>query len=192
MATANDREVTLLLSVATAAIVVPYERLRGSSDNHPAGDPLVYPSAKRKFNEAVNSSFLRSHRWGQGKSWQVVKKISEDVIQARQAEHWAAPEIRKPLPDTFVADSVINHLRNALAHGSIFTYPSRMGGDKPAQIETLVFLSESSTSRKLRKEAEQSGHALPPRNYDVLFVSPGDFRAFLEKWVEFLDSLGKG
>ena len=65
-----------------------------------------------------------------------------------------------------LARSVLAHLRNALAHGNIFTH-----GDP---IDLLIFLSRPS---------EESP------TYAMLAVTPLDFRTFLRNWFSFVKSL---
>jgi hypothetical protein len=77
------------------------------------------------------------------------------------------------LPSDKNVRDVVDVLRNALAHGSIFSY-----GDP---IERLLFLSANYTPHDGKMEWDGT--------FSMLSVSPRDFRDFLEKWVEFLSKL---
>ena len=63
--------------------------------------------------------------------------------------------------------NVLTQLRNALAHGNVFT----RGG---ASIDLLLFVSEVSQGSN---------------EFAYLAVAPGDFRKFLRHWLAFLKKL---
>ncbi|MBI5302018.1 MAG: hypothetical protein HY868_07760 [Chloroflexi bacterium] len=181
----NGREVTLLLSIATVAFNIPFERLRAKPEKHPADDVTRYPEAKKKFDKEINKSF-RCH-WGQGDTWKFIEGVDGKDIRGCQVDQWARPEARESLSNKKEANSVFSHLRNALAHGSIFTYPNYSGTSAPPQIETIVFLRQCRERKEIEKCCQERDVDLD--KYDVLLVSPQDFLAFLKKWVEFLNSL---
>ena len=55
---ARDREVTLLLAIATAAFVIPYERLRprgANNDRHPAADRQAFHAASAALDSLLNA-----------------------------------------------------------------------------------------------------------------------------------------
>lgn len=59
------------------------------------------------------------------------------------------------------------HIRNALAHGNIFTRGN-------PEIEQIILLSE---------------RAVGTNKFNFLAVAPADFRLFLKNWLEFLRDL---
>lgn len=188
-AKASDREVTLMLAIATAAFVIPFERLRPPPETHPADDVSKYKAAKQKFNKAVNSHFLLSPQWGQGKSWEIIEAVDGVDIREKQIDDWARREWRQPLPKNKPANAIFSHLRNALTHGSVFTFPVDTGLSSPPQIETIVLLSRSYQEQEVEKCGKKATEKVLVDKYNILIVSPEDFRVSLTKWVTFLDSL---
>ena len=158
----HDREVTLMLAVATAGFVIPFGRLR--EENHPARDRERFQQAAAKLDSILDARFLGSALWDNSPSSWVFAKEVEDECQ--DLELWPELATPKPLSKDKLARSVLAHLRNALAHGNIFTH------GKP--IDQLIFLSRPS---------EESP------TYAMLAVAPLDFHKFLRKWFSFLTSL---
>lgn len=185
----NNREFTLLVTIATSAFIIPFERLRAEPIEHPAGDAAKYKKAKDVFNKASNRSFLQSHRWGQGKSWLWIENINGNEVRSNSVEQWARLELRQPLDKKMVANKVFAHIRNSLAHGSIFTYPSYSNLQTPVQIEEMVFLSRYHDSTSTTCQNDKTDESNRIDQYSILIVSPSDFCAFLQKWIQFLKSL---
>lgn len=161
-------EVTHILTVATSSIIVPYARLiRPPSEDfpHPSRDRDRFLLASQSFDQLLETRFLGSPVWikSDKHSWKFgrVQEVTGDP------DSW--PELRKPnsLSDQKKVKAVIKHLRNALAHGNIFTR------GRPT-IEKLVFLSQ--VAQRVYK-------------FNYLVVEPDDFRLFLEKWIEYLASI---
>ncbi len=191
----RDREVTLMLAIATAGFVVPFERLRPSSENldHPSGDREKFKDAADKFKEILNFPFIRSKLWnGDVRSWKFDKEL--DDVQ-REPDFW--PELNSPksLSTEKRVSSVLKHLRNALAHGNIYT--------KGNPIQLIIFLSRcceyvdnqckhsmlcSNCGSKISCEYVDK-KCEPTNKYDMLGVSPQDFSKFLMNWLNFLASL---
>ena len=162
----TNREVTLMLVVASAALTIPFERLR--DNDHIAGNVRTYKDASASFNKKVHEKF--STLQGQGKSWKCIESVDKkDFDKGIDSVVNGNP---KDLPEGYTIDKVLALVRNALAHGNIFTYPSQA-----PQIEIMVFISEKREDRK------------PTGKYNGLLVSPDDFLIFLKWWVEFLKSL---
>lgn len=137
----NDLEVTLILSIATTAFVIPFERLRPPPKDLVSFDREIYVEARQKFDRFVNRKFRGSELWTKGTSWKVISELEGSVIREKDAESWAAPAMRRPIEKKTVLNSFLSRLRNSLAHGNILTYPTRRAKEKPAQIEDLIFLS---------------------------------------------------
>jgi len=168
-----DLEVTFMLAIATAGFVIPFERLRPRSGDlaHPSGDILKFKKARDKFEKILNIPFVHSVLWnGDVSSWIFAKKLKN--IQ-RGPDLWEELNNPKPLSIKKQMSSVLNHLRNALAHGNIFT--------KGNPIKLIIFLS--------RCCEYVDGQCKPIDKYDMLAVSPEDFRKFLIDWFNFLASL---
>jgi len=162
----KNREVTLMLAVASAALTIPFERLRYKG--HITDDVNTYKAASTSFNKKIHQPF--STLQGQGNSWKYIESVDkkdfdkgiDSVVNGNQ----------KDLPEGYTIDKVLALVRNALAHGNIFTYPSQA-----PQIEIMVFISEERINN------------VPTGKYNVIIVSPDDFLVSLKEWVKFLKSL---
>lgn len=158
---AHDPEVTLMLAIATAGFVIPFERL--SKEYHPTQDRERYQEAAAKLDAILNIRFLESDLWTEPPaSWVYTKKVQDEQLEL---DFW--PELKNPRPlKDNQAGSVLKHLRNALAHGNIFT--------RGNPIDLLVFLSRPS------KDSPK---------FAMLAVAPSDFHKFLHNWFSFLGKL---
>ena len=164
----NGREVTHMFAIASCAITIPFERLRKPSDGaeHPSGDKKKYEKAAGQFDNLCGKYFLGSCLWKDAsKSWKTGQVKREDT--AHETESWITDS--KSLTKDMKVKEVLEHIRNALAHGSIFTLP-----DNIDQIKNIIFLSKIMNGRSF------SG------NYKMLMVSAEDFYEFIVKWVSFL------
>jgi hypothetical protein len=157
----SQYDVSSALRFAAASIVIPFERLR--RECHPSKDASTHTGLKQAFDNILREKFLESrlgpekpaHSWCSGRLSTV----------AGDPDAW--PELRSPeplRPGTKTRDMIF-HLRNALAHGNIFTQ-----GDP---IRRIIFLSETEPG---------SG------SFNYITASPTDFRGLLQKWFEFLSS----
>ena len=160
-----NREVTLLLSVATTGFVIPFERLRRQEKHsHPMGDRERFFQAALRLDKILDQNFLGSDFWPQDDygSWSYSDRVENHT---REPDSW--PELRalKPLGSGRQAKKIVAHLRNSLAHGNIIT--------RGNPIELLAFLSKPSEA---------------PR-FALLTVSPFDFYTFLMNWFAVLREL---
>jgi hypothetical protein len=156
-ATLDDREVTLLLCVASAGIVVPYERLKSSEGGHPMRDRNRYSEAAKRFDALLTEPFLLSplgrgtHDW----RWKgAVDDVNSDPIQ------WS--RVARPLARDKKGKNVVPVIRHALAHGNI-----KVAGDP---INELHFLAEN------RRRDDGS--------FRLLVTSPASFASFVRNWLE--------
>ncbi|MBI2438165.1 MAG: hypothetical protein HYV36_05060 [Lentisphaerae bacterium] len=158
-------EVTFLVSLTATAIAVPFDRLRDPSKGpypHLSGDRHKYSEAASRFDELCNMSFNKSALWDSAFDtwqWGIIYNISGDP------DSW--PELRSAsrIGADVNTEKIIKHLRDALAHGNIYTR-----GDK--LIKEIVLLT--GTSKK---------------GFRFLVVSPQSLGVFLRKWVSWLMSL---
>lgn len=170
-AKSTGREVTHILAIASAALNIPYERLRRTSGRleHPSEDKYKYPRAVGKFDNTLDKEFLLSEMWMGGiESWKIGEILADDVNKS--PEDWMIGAT--PLPDHLKVRNVLEHIRNALAHGSIFTLPNEID-----EIQNIIFLSEE-------KDRRQS-----TGKYILLAVIPEDFTLFIKKWIKFMSTL---
>jgi hypothetical protein len=157
-AKAKDREVTLLIMVATAAFLIPFERLRpGTPTEHPARDRERFPDEAKRLDAELGRPFLGSPFCNDiPGSWSVGKKPRPTPVEF------------KPLPRETPVSKVLAIIRNALAHGNLWTTPGAGSG-----IKTLIFWAED------KKDGKVIG-------YKYMYVSPSNFHDFLLKWCAFL------
>ena len=168
----GGREVTLLLMAASMSLVVPLERLKtkGNGDSHPIGDVELFPNAARSLSDLLTAPFIGSAIWPyeSSESWKLareLKSISGDP------EQWLPENKLKPISKEKRSKAILDLIRNALAHGSLFT--------RGKQIEEIIFVSFHWKSTPEGSPCEWS-------SFDALVVSPADLKDLLRKWVEFL------
>ena len=162
-----DREVTLMLAVVSASLVIPYERL-GDFGN-PSGDAIKYSLAKSRFANECGKVFLDWIKYKESRSW----KFTELDLEAIKRRPVSWLENIKPLPTegkTGKVGYILYHLRNAFAHGNIFTL------SESKQVKSLIFLCKRKNNNTVV-------------GYNLIEVLPEDLYSFLEKWIKFLKSL---
>lgn len=164
---ARGREVTLSLMVASAGFVVPYERLKPDGRTvHPSGDNKKFSAAADQLNKLLEGPFLSSDVWKVPVStWHYGKLQSI----AGDPDSWEDLHNRKHVSQDTPVKHVLRVIRNALAHGNIFTFKS--------PIEAIIFIQTN---------CNNEGKV---RDYTFVFVAPADFHFFLEKWFDFLEQL---
>lgn len=152
--------VTLLLSIASTALLIPYARLKET--NHPSSDFQHFCSAASELDNKMKGYFSRSvFTNASGGHWGLGNVTITDGCCPENINTLCRPISAKKQTGT-----VIKIIRNALAHGNILT--------RGNPIKRIFFLS------KPFKEAIR---------YDCLSVTIEDFRFFLDEWFEFLSSL---
>lgn len=162
----RGRDVTLLLMVASAAFVMPYERLRPDDNRspHPSGDNRRFSELAKRLEDLMAEKFCGSSLCpNKENSWRVAKdvpRVDGDL------DGWFPPQSLKPVSKDKTVSSMLVLIRNAIAHGNVFTTGNPIG--------SLIFVQrrgsdESSTSK-----------------FEVLSVSPEDFGRFIREWVAFL------
>lgn len=167
----QDREVTLLLMATTAGFIMPYERLsEGDTIKQPTLDRSRFAQASKELKGLLAKTIRESGLFdGPQESWRGGPLQSASGMP----DEW--PECREPQslsPDTLVAD-VVRPLRNALAHGNVFTR-----GNRTNQISELIFVCGGTL---------RNGRQIPLR---FVLTSPTDLRYFLDGWFKFVGDLG--
>ena len=177
-ALSRGREVTLTLAMAASGFVVPYERLRPrpQEGEPPYPDRGIYEQAASQLDSLLTEKFLGSCLWKEeANPWSFGKLKSV----AEGPDAWPELQERKPLGPNKKVSSTLTHLRNALAHGNIFTFPKDdpdkddPNKDNP-DIELIIFLSKPS---------------MESPEFNFLCVSPQDFQKFLRNWFVFISAL---
>lgn len=162
-------EVTHLLSITTVGLIVPHERLKRLNEEsqapHPSGDRHRYKEAASEYNRLLEEAFLSSPLWPDGKSTWRKGKVKDVGAQAPNFDQ--AFTGAEPMLPNVKAGTVVNIMRNALAHGNIVT-----GG---RAINDIMFLSRDT---------------LP--SYRFVAVEPEDLREFMLNYFEFLGRLDLG
>ena len=160
------REVTLLLAVATPCLILPYERLHKKF--HPSRDQEKFAVAKSTLDDKVLKKCGESCLWSTPDAWRF-KKLNLTELRGDPWQ-WGLNVDTESIVDK-KAKFVLSILRNALAHGSIWTM-----GDP---IDTLVFVS--------LVEWEDNPECKGP--FNTIQCSPKELGQFLKNWVNFLNEL---
>lgn len=165
----RNREVTLMLCIAMPSIVVPLERLKGpkagsngARPGHPSADWQRFEQAKASLDQLFEQRFRGSPLWpdADSNSWSF-GPVSDVSIAP---DSWAELIRPQALGPDKLAKTVLDHVRNALAHGNVFTRGN-------PEIEQIILLSE---------------RALGTNKFNFLAIGPADFSTFLHNWLEFL------
>ena len=196
----NNREVTHMLALAMASLVIPFERLQQghlSNDKHnqlyTVGALHELQNDKIVSSEKLWDKSMNSWRYGEieGEFCGLKDKIQEGNMGSDIKECGVT------------VDQFLRVLRNSLAHGNIFFG----SGEEPnSPIKQLVFLTKKKEkiSKQLKKKCAEAigevdgdeAHALrvaidsakTDLGYKYLFVEPQDFRKFLSIWIRFLQT----
>ena len=170
-ALSGGREVTLTLAMAASGFVVPYERLRPQEGELPYPDRGIYKQAASQFDALLKEKFLGSCLWKEEvSSWSFGKLSRVDGDPG----NWSELQKRKSFGPYKKVGSTLTHLRNALAHGNIFTFPKDDPDKDDPDIELIIFLSRP--------------YVKSPK-FNFLCVSPQDFQKFLRNWFVFISAL---
>ena len=164
----KQREVTLALMVASAGLVIPYERL-ASKKAHVSGDPQTFADASSKLTSLLEGRFLTSPLAANTISWCAgkLKTITGDP------DSWPELSPTKPMTVEKFTGTVVSAIRNALAHGSIYTLGNR--------IESIIFISKRDVFDKDGIKTRD--------DFSYILVSPVDFLTFLKNWFSFIEAL---
>ena len=157
------RDVTLLLSITSAGLIFPHERLiPGARTPHPSGDRDRYSDAACQYNRLLKEPFLSPPLW----NWEVSSWRKGKVRDVRSGgpDTWEELRNAKAIGSEVSVGTVLRILRNALAHGNVFT--------QGRQIHNIVFLSED------RDPA-----------FRFISVSRRDLRKFMMNFFGFLEGL---
>jgi hypothetical protein len=119
-ALSRRREVTLTLMVASAGLIVPYERLKpgGRWGPHPSGDRNTFADAVAKLESLLGQPFMSSRLWTQTSSTWFSGKL-ESVTG--DPDSWKGLQKSRPISKEKSVGTILSVIRNALAHGNIWT-----------------------------------------------------------------------
>jgi hypothetical protein len=165
----NDLEVTLLLTVASAGFVVPYERIKPpQKDDKARKQPLL----DRESNEQASSQLYYALECEIQKSELIDNSpgvwMGGPLETAKgDPDNWPQLDDEKEIPPTETVKHIVECLRNALAHGNITTRKSERVIDR-------VFFICGYEDKK------------GPR---YVSVTPDNLREFLNRWFDFVRKL---
>lgn len=153
-------EVTMMIAIAAAGFTIPYERLRS---NHPFEDKKRYEKSAEMLEQLKKERFLSSRLTiGTDRTWCFGRLASHQG----NPDSWPEMHFPTPLKEKQKTSDVLYHLRNALAHGNIYTLKN--------PIQTIIFLSKKDKNSNI---------------FNYLNVSPEDFCRFLHNWFNFIAQL---
>jgi len=178
----SDREVTLLLTIATSGLVVPFERLKPNKEGDLSpffSDPDRHNSASKTLSELMSTKFLGSRLAGSTSTWIYFNRKVEHDDMPDQWEDLRLPQ--QKISNQKTCGSVLKLLRNALAHGNIFS--------TGIKINQLIFLSRLDWNEEKTECMEDLKHSREQGRFGVLAVSPDDFHQFLLNWFDFLSEV---
>lgn len=159
----RNLEVTLIIMVASAGLVIPFERLRPRKIQHPIGDREKYSDASSKLDELLTDQFFSSQLQRGTNIWEGGRVKSIDTLP----DEWPEMKNTKEISKEKTVGGVIKIIRNALAHGNIFTH-----GDPI--ISRLIFAEKHENNRGEIKD------------FPYVSVTPDDFTIFIKSWFNFL------
>lgn len=171
LASLHGREVTLSITIATSALVIPFERLRPSATDHIAPDR--HHESVAAIKQLLKRPFLS---WADGISWGFIRRIPGPELRSSiQVEQWLNSYPPSSLKADQTVEEVLSLIRNALAHGNIYSFPS----ESSSAIEKLLFLSK-------RRDSETSELL---DEYKLLQATPRGFSSLVRQWVLFLQEI---
>ena len=161
IAKGQEREVTLLLMAASASFIVSFERLKPDTreGGHPFGDNKKFSVAAESLSQLMKSEFIGSELCpGMSHSWRSAKNIKS---VRGGPEQWLQSAKLEPVTQQRPVASILKLLRNALAHGSLYTT-----GDP---IKELIFVQRQNKA-----------------DFEILIVGQENFEFFIRAWILFL------
>ncbi len=162
-ATAQGREVTLLLMAASTAFVVPLERL---NSRHPSQDAKRFSEIANSFAKSMSIPFATSPFFPKGNGAWLHGRVS-DFGEGPDAWIGDATAL-----GNMPASYVFAVIRNALAHGNLYT--------KGDPIDELVLYAE------VREGPDRDRVG----GYKYLVIPVATFQSFLLAWFAHVSRVG--
>ncbi len=168
----QDREVTLLLMAASSAFLIPRER---TQSRHPDSDSAFFEEELLGFKkEELNTTWSKSLLFRDTGEW--LSGFTKHFGNGPSS--WESPTISVRKKDV---SEVLAIIRNALAHGNLFTDGNPSTGDPP--IQSLRLYSEKRKKKKCETCEQPVG---PVSGYKYLDIPVNGFRQFLLNWYNLL------
>jgi hypothetical protein len=158
-----DREVTLLIAVASSGFLVPFERLQLGNPEvpHLSKDKQNYEATANALGKILDDPFVFSTLCGNREYW-FRGKVTD---LHRFPDEWGRP---KPIGSEARTGTILKIIRRGLAHGNVWTRGSPEG-----QITGLVFAGALAGGTK----------------YDSVEMPPSQFSILLNSWFAALEEL---
>jgi len=178
-ATANNLVGSFALLAASAAFVIPYERLK----KHPLETSSVQtPSVSNALRHLEKQPFASADFWrGSDPGYWRFTRVMEHVDDTQR---WRDPDKRHPMSKEAVnklegrkAGEVLRVIRNALAHGNIVFLDGNGFETRGAPAQFLAFLSRYEENEEQRSKAE---------TYRLIVASERDFLNLVKAWVKWI------
>lgn len=152
-----------MLTVASAGLTIAIERLEQKEYPYAFSDRANHPKAQTELDELLTQKFCGSVLLPEHpKSW----RFGRLATTSGNPDEWVEFQHPTAMPPDKSVKSVITHLRNSLAHGSIHT--------KGDPISEIIFV------------ASVHYHSA---DFNYMMVSPDDFHNLLLRWFRFLKKL---
>lgn len=173
----NDLEVTLLLAVASASIGITHDRIKNTDSKSVKHLGSVHvnekQSEKAKCLLKTKISDINAFRNG-------IVLYGRNAVRnpdpGSMPDDWNLNDSCKEISKNKEFGTIIKHVRNALAHGNIFTLSEN------GLIKNIVFLSRLYDHNENKSINE----------YDALIIAVHDLKEILKYWVDEVVAIGVG
>jgi hypothetical protein len=203
----QGREVTLMLTVGSMLLNVPWERLKEKDFEHPmTGHPdeaarEANRELARRFNEMLDEPFATSSTlWDnfngstKGKWW--ARNLGNEYDPAKPY-YWFFPNDDRYLPSDWSVGQILGVVRNACAHAHILTYSSpepastdyNSEGLDPVVEDVLPVMPGRHRISRLLFVSVRSPLNEPPTKFRVVATTPEGFTELLERWAKIISTL---
>jgi hypothetical protein len=170
------------LLVASAAFLIPYERMKSS---HPLRnrDDDDLTKALRKLDK--EQRFVTAPFWADVSTWRhsrIMKNVN-DTFRWRDEKdvHPMGTEAENSI-NKRTAGEVLRVIRNAIAHGNVVYLNAEGYEERGAKVQYLGFLSRYEESEEQRKAA---------KTYRLVATTEDTFLAFVKAWAEWISKFNR-
>lgn len=187
---------TLLISLATPMIVLPFERILKQQQRHPdfvdesAIDPILTKAVFDLFKTSLKESgFYEGVDWAFSRGCDIFN-LAERLPQEIAAE--LADEDARKAAAAMPFNQFASCLRNALSHGGVM-YLDETGKSSDSAASMYAFVSGKTAKQRLLCPDKKSEciHSAPPIDkLNVLRVSEAGFLEFVQRWGKWLQESG--
>lgn len=161
----QGRDVTFMLSIASAGFIVPFERLKKQMEaEHQSNDREEHAQATKRFDKKTGGTFNTSTLF-KDFSWKLHKMDGRNL--RGNPKDWGL-DSAKPLVPEKSCFTILKLIRNALCHGNIYTLSEKDDNE----IEFLIFAAKGNSD-----------------STELLLVPQNDFSLFLDRWFELIENI---